>query len=1124
MKRTKRTAKRVAVAIMAAALTMSNVTVPAYAEGSDSTATEGTVSDEAQAAASTENENQSEDSETDDTQSSETQTTDETQTTGEDAGGFPGGGFPGGGPGGSAEAADPIEGNIVDVVLNVGANESEVQVTWYTKSETAKLRLTKENGEAMEYAAESKESGYTASYESESTDETTGETATETTEVPYYSHKVALTGLEAGTSYSYKVSGTDGENQEIWSDVYTYTVKDTSESFEFIVAGDPQIGSSSTEADAENWANTMNTAVNAFPNTNFLLSVGDQINSARNDDNKAEQNFVGFLNEDSLLTSIPLAASVGNHDNSHVQAYTSHYELPNVSSYGSTSDAVTGEEDYSFTYGNTLFMMLNTNSSSIAEHKTFIENTIKENPDCTWKVVAFHQSIYSVASHVNDGNIADLRDGLSPVFAQNDIDVVLMGHDHVYARSYIMGGSTGKVADVQRDEDDNALTEITGADGVQYITFNSASGSKYYNITQELFTYTAVQNQEKTPNYSHVSVDGDSFTVTTYRTSDGSVVDSITLNKAVTKEADPKTEGFYNENAELSITKTADYDSGIVNAEGGSAEIVQYNSDTQNYYIVNGTSGTLDIIPREVYTEKNGAEGIKFNLKLKLQETNPDFVYGDMTSVAVNTEKGLVAVAVQAEGTNDNGLIVLMDYDNEIVKVVEAGVQPDMVTFTKDGNKVLSANEGEPREGYGEGTEDPMGSVTIVDLKAGYSKAKTVTFEDWDAKREELTEAGVIIKKDTAPSVDFEPEYIAVNNAGTKAYVALQEANAIATIDLTSYKMTDIKSLGFKDHSQAGNELDVLKKDGKIQIQNEDYYGIYMPDGIAIYEVNGTEYLLTANEGDSREWGDYINEVEEKVDGNKVVFFDTSDYDGVDEDKKYLFGARSFAIYNAETMEQVYESGSDFEKITAETLADYFNCSNDDISMDDRSGKKGPEAESVVVGEVNGKTYAFIGLERIGGVMVYDITDPANAEFVNYINSRDFSDDIAGDVSPEGLCFIPAGESLSGNAELLAAHEVSGTVAIYELTAKSVESSDDGTTDDDSTTGDDNTTGDDSTTGDNNTSGDNSASGSDADSNSGTNEKANTVKTGDTQSSLLWSILLTLAIGTFSIVLIRRRK
>lgn len=962
------------------------------------------------------------------------------------AGGPPaGGGFPGGG---AAQAADPIEGDIVDVVLNVGASEDEVQVTWYTTSENAKLQLAKGEEDYTEYEADSKESGYTASYETEVekevTDETTGETTTETvtetTEVPYYTHTVALTGLEAGASYNYKVSGVDEENEEIWSDEYTYTVEDTTEGYEFLVVGDPQIGSSATETDAENWANTMTMAADAFPNASFLLSVGDQINSARNDDNKAEQNFLGFLTEDSLLTSIPLAASVGNHDNSHAQAYTSHYNLPNVSAYGNTDETVTGEEDYYFTYGNTLFMMLNTNNSSIAEHKAFIEEAIEANADCTWKVVAFHQSIYSVARHVNDGNIADLRTGLSPVFVENDIDVVLMGHDHVYARSYIMGGETGMVADVQRDDEDNALTEIIGADGVQYITFNSASGSKYYDITQELFTYTAVQNQEKTPNYSHISVDDNSFTVTTYRTSDGSVVDTVTLKKAVTEEAEPKTEGFYNDEAELAITKTAGYDSEIVNADGGSAEIIQYNSDTANYYVVNGTSGTLDIIPREVYTEENSAEGIKFNLKLKLEQLYPDFVYGDMTSVAVNTEKDLVAVAVQAAGTNDNGKIVLMDYDNNIVNVIEAGVQPDMVTFTKDGNKVLSANEGEPREGYGEGTEDPMGTITVVDLSNGAedATAQNITFENWDTKREELTEAGVIIKKETAPSVDFEPEYIAVNNAGTKAYVSLQEANAIATVDLTTNTVTSVKSLGFKDHSQEGNELDVLKKDETINIQNEDYYGIYMPDGISIYEVDGKEYIVTANEGDSREWGDYLNEVEIKVgeSKSKVVLFDTSDYDGVDEDKNYLFGGRSFAIYNAETMEQVFESGSDFERITAEVLPDYFNCSNDDVDLDSRSGKKGPEAESVVVGEVDGKTYAFVGIERIGGVMVYDITDPANAAFVNYINSRDFSAEIAGDVSPEGLAFIPAEESVSGNAELLVAHEVSGTVAVYEMTTK----------------------------------------------------------------------------------------
>lgn len=525
-----------------------------------------------------------------------------------------------------------------------------------------------------------------------------------------------------------------------------------------------------------------------------------------------------------------------------------------------------------------------------------------------------------------------------------------------------------------------------------------------------------------------------------------------TYESTKTVMSDVKVEGFYNETAELKITKTAGYDSGIINEEGGSAEIIQYNSDTQMYYVVNGTSGTLDIVPRTVYTDENQVQGMKFDLKTKLQDIRSEFVYGDMTSVAVNTEKDLIGVAVQAAGTNDNGVIVLIDYDQNIVSVIDAGVQPDMLTFTKDGNKILTANEGEPREGYVEGTVDPMGTITVADISSGVENAsvQNVTFESWDARRDELTEAGVIIKKNTNPSVDFEPEYIAVNNEGSRAYVALQEANAIATIDLTTNTVTSVKSLGFKDHSLEENALDVLKKDEMIQIQTEPYYGIYMPDGISIYEVGGTEYLITANEGDSREWGDYINEVEEKIGqaGSKVVFFDTSDYDGVDEDKQYLFGGRSFAIYNAATMEQVYESGSDFEIKTAEVLADYFNCSNDDKSMDDRSGKKGPEAESVVVGEVNGNTYAFIGIERIGGVMIYDITNPENSTFVNYINSRDFAEDIAGDVSPEGLSFVSASESLSKNAELLAAHEVSGTVAVYEMTEDIVE-------EDDTTAGDD---------------------------------------------------------------------
>ena len=1155
-------------------------------------------------------------------------------------GDFPGGGFPGGFPGsggfpGGAESAEPMEGDIVDIVLNVGATDDEVQVTWYSKSETAKIQVKENDGEYTEYSAGSKDSGYTAVYEIETEaaayeastiedngfagaddvtgegettgagdvteeDETTGaeeltkeneaeETDTasetdsnptdegkmsledpvpqaavldvifvgegttvttadsdsaETEEVTYYSHTVKLTGLNAGSSYRYKVSGINDADEEIWSDEHVYTVKDTSERLEFLVVGDPQIGSSSTEKDSEKWADTMSAALEKFSNASFLLSVGDQINSAGNA-NKAEQNFMGFLTEDSMLSSLPIATSVGNHDNSHAQAYTSHFALPNVSGYGSTSDDVSGEEDYSFVRGNVLFMMLNTNNSSIAEHKEFIEKTIAANQDCTWRVAAFHQSIYSVARHVNDGNIAALRTGLSPVFVENDIDVVLMGHDHVYARSYIMGGETGIEAEIVRDvnsENNQALTTLLNPDGVQYITFNSASGSIYYDITQELFTYTAVQNQEKSPNYSHVSVDENSFSVTTYRM-DGSIVDTITLMKGTetgleeteTVAAEEKTEGFYNEEAAVRITKTAGYNSGIVNKDGGSAEIIQYNSDTQMYYVVNGTSGTLDIVPRAESAEK----GIKFNLKDMIEAQVEDFTYGDMTSVAISTEKDLVAAAVQAEGTNDPGLIVLMDYHQNIKAIIEAGVQPDMVTFTKDGNKVLSANEGEPRDGYGEGTVDPMGTITVADLShvtdsdTGFDtiSVQKITFENWDEKREELIAAGVIIKKNTDPSVDFEPEYIAVNDEGTKAYVALQEANAIAAIDLTKNEVVSVKSLGFKDHSLEENALDYLKKDEAINIQTADYYGIYMPDGISIYEVNGTEYLVTANEGDSREWGDYLNEIEEKVgqSKSKVVFFDTSGYDGLDADKKYLFGARSFAIYNAETMEQIYESGSDFETITAQNLPDYFNCSNDDKSLDDRSGKKGPEPESVVVGEISGKTYAFIGVERIGGIMVYDITDPANSSFVNYINSRDFSDNIAGDVSPEGLCFVSASQSLSGKAELLAAHEVSGTVAIYEMTAQSGNTQDNTDHNQNGSTGGSQGSSDSSN---NKDSSDDSIDGTSlvqiaraGSSMENAKTSAGRVSTGDTQNAALWSVILvSVAVMIGGIWLINHKK
>lgn len=189
-----------------------------------------------------------------------------------------------------------------------------------------------------------------------------------------------------------------------------------------------------------------------------------------------------------------------------------------------------------------MFLCLNSNNLSIAEHKQFMEDAIEANPDFDWYVVAFHHSTYSVALHVTESDIETLRNGLSPVLAKLGIDVVLMGHDHVYARSYIMGGESGMEADIQKDADGNALSYAVNPDGVQYVTLNSGSGSKFYNITQEAFEYTAVQNQEKTPNYSNLEFTEDAFNITTYRTTDNSVVDTFSIYK--TSEYDSYVKGY----------------------------------------------------------------------------------------------------------------------------------------------------------------------------------------------------------------------------------------------------------------------------------------------------------------------------------------------------------------------------------------------------------------------------------------------------------------------------------------------------------------------------------------------------------------------------------------------------
>ena len=550
---------------------------------------------------------------------------------------------------------------------------------------------------------------------------------------------------------------------------------------------------------------------------------------------------------------------------------------------------------------------------------------------------------------------------------------------------------------------------------------------------------------------------------------------ALQLGTAASAQGVP-TGGYENGTAALNLTQIARYSAGQYNVDGGVMEIVAYNQATEWAYAINGQSGKLAAIPLAGLTAGAHVEeltGTEIDVKALVEAEDSTFQYGDMTSVAISPDSTTLAAALQAQGSNDAGRVALFTCEEDgtltLEALVETGAQPDMVTFAGDG-VVLTADEGEPREGYGENIADPKGSVTVVDVEA--QESTVVDFSAFDSQRDQLAEAGIVLKKGSAPSVDLEPEYIAVS--GGKAYVTLQENNAIAVLDIESQAFEGVYSAGFEDHSTTAIDLD--KKDDAYDPQTyESLLGIRMPDGIAAFTGEGATYLVTANEGDAREWGDedqgtfYLSEDERDfgeegvtsptgaitaensgLEG-KVVFFKTEDFDGLDPEKDYVFGGRSFTVFQATEngLEEVFTSGDDFEALTAQYVPEYFNASNDNAVLDDRSGKKGPEAESVTVGTVDGKTYAFVALERTGGVMAYDVTDPEAITFVNYVNTRDFGTTVegseeyedgeldkwvtGGDVAPEGLLFLDAASSPNGEPLLLAACEVSGTVAVYQL-------------------------------------------------------------------------------------------
>ena len=484
------------------------------------------------------------------------------------------------------------------------------------------------------------------------------------------------------------------------------------------------------------------------------------------------------------------------------------------------------------------------------------------------------------------------------------------------------------------------------------------------------------------------------------------------------------------------------YSTGSTNEDGGVAEIVVYNKDNKRIYMVNGALGSLDIVDAGALRSGKFTDMILYKrIDVSAMAAAHGFEYGDLTSVAVSVKNKLIALAVQHRDYSAPGYIVLANYDGEYIRHYGAGVQPDMICFTPDEQYVLTADEGEPREGYAGGAIDPPGSVTIVNIAT--NEVRIVGFENFDgeAARAAFVQSGGILNKGSKPSLDFEPEYITVSDDSRTAWVSLQEANAIAALDIPGGSFKSVLGLGFKDHNLPQNSMDALRN-GKAELSAQNLYGVYMPDGIAAAAIQGKTYILSANEGDAREWGSGANAYADitafSIDSARVDVLDNAKKDGLDADKKYILGARSFSIWDAggDTAKLVYDSGNEFETRTAEYFPANFNASHTNNDLDSRSGRKGPEPEYVTTLRIGNRIYAVIGLERIGGVMVYDISNPASPAFYDYINTRDFSGtELAqmGDLGPEGIYAVEAANSPTKRPLIFVANEVSGTVAVFEV-------------------------------------------------------------------------------------------
>ncbi len=535
------------------------------------------------------------------------------------------------------------------------------------------------------------------------------------------------------------------------------------------------------------------------------------------------------------------------------------------------------------------------------------------------------------------------------------------------------------------------------------------------------------------------------------------------------------------------------------NAPEGAAEIVAYQESKGWVYAINSASDPvaveiIDINQIDSEALSEDAEGIITNTNLSVAITldvnASSGLIGDANSIAFDNNNDVLAVAVAASTTGNRGSVAFYDATGAqpvFIKNVEVGFLPDSIAFTHNGNKAVIANEGEPSGDY---SVDPEGSISIIEMTNGIPADEDIELGFAGLNRAQLEAQGAVFSNPDSRTIngqtyessvpkDLEPEYVGISEDDKLAFVSIQENNALAIVDLQTNTLAKVMGLGFKDW--ANLQIDASDRDDGINFQKyPGLFGMYQVDTIDSYTWNNANFIVTANEGDGREYFFNSNNetdclanggLEFDEDDGCLAFIDeirvedlnlASNFDYLNNDDSdigrllvttfkgaadgstdgsgeyqelYTYGARSFSIFDTNGL-VVYDSGDDIERITASIYGPLFNNNNDENEGDTRSDAKGPEPEALTIGNIGGRYYAFIGLERMGGVMVYDITNPYNVEFMTYFNNRGVSEGnaISGDLAPEGMTFIDASQSPNSEALLVIGNEVSGSVTIWQIT------------------------------------------------------------------------------------------